>query len=82
MDSCMTCKTYSDCTTRLGCNLVGCIGWEPVDNLNRCVKEDDIDKGICSNCLNMNECDLAMRNICLVPSKYIGYHRALKYKPK
>ena len=39
MDSCMTCKEYPDCTTRLGCNLVGCVGWKPVDNLN-----GDVDK--------------------------------------
>jgi len=78
----MTCKEYLDCTTRLGCNLVGCVGWNPVDNLNGNIKEGDIDKGICNDCENVGECDLTMRNECLKPSKYIGFYRALKYKPK
>jgi len=81
MDSCITCKEYLDCTTRLSCNLVGCVGWKPVDNLNGEIDDSNINKGICNNCLNINVCDLVMRNTCLVPSKYIGYYRVLKYKP-
>ena len=82
MDSCFTCREYSGCTTRLGSNLVGCVGWEPVDNLHGEIKENNTKIWICDNCVNINKCDLAMRNKCLRLSKYIGYYRALKYKPK
>ena len=82
MDSCFTCKEYLDCSIRMGCNLVGCVGWEPVDNLHSEPKENNVNIWICDDCINVNECDLAMRNKCLRFSKYMGYHRALKYKSK
>jgi len=67
---------------RIGCNLVGCVGYKPIDNLNGEFKEINIDKGICNDCINLNMCDLKMRNECFKPSKYMGYYRALKYKRK
>jgi len=69
MDSCFTCKKYPDCTTRLGCNLVGCLGWEPVANLVE----------ICNSCDSKN-CHEDIRKECIIPSKYMGYYRTLKYK--
>lgn len=83
MDNCFTCKEYLDCSIRMGCNLVGCVGYKSVDNLNGEINKDNIniiDKGICSDCVNINICDLQMRNECLKPSKYIEYYRALKYE--
>lgn len=83
MDNCFTCKEYLDCSIRMGCNLVGCVGYKPIDNLNGEINKDNINninKGICNDCVNIDICDLQMRNQCLKPSKYIGYYRALKYE--
>ena len=42
MDSCFTCKEYLDCSIRIGCNLVGCVGYKPIDNLNGEINKDNI----------------------------------------
>ena len=42
MDSCFTCKEYLDCSIRMGCNLVGCVGYKPIDNLNGEINKDNI----------------------------------------
>lgn len=70
MDSCFTCEKYTECTTRLGCNLVGCAGWEPIGSLIE----------TCKNCAN--ECNDKIKERCVVLSKYIGFYRTLKYKRK
>lgn len=71
MDSCFTCKEYLDCSIRIGCNLVGCVGYKPIDNLNGKININNIDKGICGYCTNIDICDLHMKNHCLKSNKYI-----------
>lgn len=73
-------QKYLDCSIRTGCNLTGCVEYKPIDNLNGEIQRDNLDKGICNDCANIDICDLQMRNQCLKPSKYIGYYRALKYE--
>lgn len=43
-------------------------------------KLNNLRKDVCNSCVNIKICDLEMMNKCLIPSKYIGYYRALKYK--